>query len=399
MLTALFLPAALAAPPALPADARGSLAIYCPESCESVSVSGFIQRTRLPIRASQPVMVIEQWGEELGLPDAEQQQVWGNGDVSGIGAAQDVVILSWAGPREGAAARVATIGQAALAMGTWFEDLDSGMLYDAATFAERVALYAAPSPDITALTLIEGTESEGQTRLVTRGLTKVGLPELISEAEAGEENAAAIALTATAQVLYEQGSAGLVAVDAAGIASPSVREASCGIKGESVITSAHALSEDPSGPLGLVQFSGTFAGCTPAAPPPVAQPPVAQPPVAPPAVQAPSTLEEAQAAALAKLKGPIAASFQEGLAPEERLLVKAPFYGAHDRVEWLWLVVDQWRSDGMLIGRMANDPQLIDGLTRGDEVAVEADLVFDYLLIHADGQREGNTTAAFISSQ
>lgn len=389
MLLPLLLPSVALAAPDAPSDARGAFAVYCAETCAEVTAS-------LPIRSRPPALVrsagltVERWSlEEFGIPDAEQRSEWGRGDLRGLGGAQDVLIVSWAAPIEQGAATVAAAGRAALSAGQWFEDLDTGTLYDAAQFAAHVARYEGDTPDVTALTLIEGVPTDdGGMRLVTRGLGKVGLPELVhADITEDNANAAGLVLTTAAQQLYEQGLQKRLLLQGATLRSPGVRDLTCGVQGSLSLSPAEAGPDDPLGPLSLVQFDGAVQGCTPA-------PATSPAPV--PEQMRPTTLEEAQAQALARLQGPVRDAFVAGLPPAEALLIKAPFEGPRGRVEWMWVRVSEWRTDGTLIGTLANQPSLIADLSRGDTVQLRDDSAFDYLWVHPDGAREGNTTAAFL---
>ncbi|MDG1482172.1 MAG: DUF2314 domain-containing protein [Myxococcota bacterium] len=390
---AMLLTTAQAAPPVAPEDARGSIAIYCATACGSLSIDGLAVRDRLPILSKTPAVAVEHWGLEFGLPDAEHLQSWGSGDVNGVLEAADVMVVSWSGPTAGAAARVAQVGQAALAAGQWFEDLDSGMVYDSAQFAAAIERYAQPAPDITALTLLEGAQADDGLRLVMHGLGKVGLPDLVmTDIQAGDENGMAIALSTTAQTLYEQGLSRQLSVQADQLASPTVRSTACGIQGTSTLQKARPAPDDIVASLADVRFSGGFSGCAPPAAPSTADAPVAA--AAPP--PEPATLQEARAAAMAQLTGPLQEAFTVGLPDGAALMVKAPFRGPGRSVEWLWLRVEQWRPDGSLIGVLLSQPGRVESLDKGDEVAVELAAVFDYVLVNADGSREGNTTGRFL---
>jgi hypothetical protein len=375
--------AALAAPPVAPEDARGSLAIYCASTCGEITVQGIPARGRLPTLGGAPSVSVERWGLEFGLPDAEHLQTWGSGDVAGVLEAEDVVVVSWSGPAEGAAERVAQVGRAALAAGQWFEDLDSGMVYDAESFAAALSGYEQASPDITGLTLLEGTQSTAGTRLVMHGLGKVGLPDLVmDDIVSGEENGMAIALSATAQTLFEQGLSRQLTVRADRLAAASVAATACGIQGQAQLDRARPAPDDTTEALASVVFTGGFSQC-------------GAEQVAAPAPQ-PATLQEARDAAMAQLIGPVHDAFSAGLPEGGVLMVKAPFRGPGRSVEWLWLRVDGWRTDGTLVGSLLSEPTRIVDLHRGDEVLVPVSEVFDYVLVHPDGHREGNTTGRFL---
>lgn len=389
MLLPLLLPAAALAAPDAPPDARGAFAVYCADTCPEVTAT-------LPIRSRPPALVrtaglsVERWElEEFGIPDAEQRSEWGRGDLRGLGQAQDVVLVSWAAPTAQGAATVAAAGRAALSAGQWFEDLDTGTLYDAAEFEAHISRYEGRTPDITALTLIEGVpDGDGGVKLVTRGLGKVGLPELVHEDVTDDNaNAAGLVLTAAAQQIYEQGLRKNQPLQGAALQNAGVRGLACGVQGSLILTSAEAGPDDPLGPLAKVSFDGDVQGCAPEAVPR---------PAPAPERMSPTTLDEARAQASARLNGPVKDAFRAGLPADEVLLIKAPFSGPRGRVEWMWVRLSEWRADGTMIGELANQPNLIAGLSRGDTVQFSASSAFDYLWLHPDGNREGNTTAAFL---
>jgi uncharacterized protein YegJ (DUF2314 family) len=388
MLTALLLSVAQAAP-AAPPDARGAIAIYCPAQCADVRTSlPVLQRS--PLRAREASVSVERWDiEEFGIPDAEQRAGWGQGDLSGLQAAQDVVVLSWAAPTTEAAAAVSAAGAAALTAGQWYEDLDTGIIYDATELRTQLGRYAGEQPDITALTVIEGApDGDENIRLVTRGLGKVGLPELVyADVAPDDANAAGLTLTAVAQILHERGLESTFDLDGAAIRSPAVRALACGVRGTVRLKPAEAAADDPLGPLSIVRFEGEVQGCDPAA---------VAPTPAPPEQMSPTTLEEARSQARARLMGPVRDAFAVGLSAEEALLVKAPFKGPRGRTEWMWVTVSQWRADGTMIGTLSSSPSLVTDLRRGDTVTIQADRTFDYILVHRDGKREGNTTGPFL---
>jgi len=90
--------------------------------------------------------------------------------------------------------------------------------------------------------------------------------------------------------------------------------------------------------------------------------------------------------------------FNAKLQPGESILLKAPFTTDDGHTEWMWVEVTQW--DGNAIrGLLMNDPDRVRNLHAGQLVDVDEWRVFDYIRIHPDGTREGNTTAAIIEKQ
>ncbi|MEA2562754.1 MAG: hypothetical protein QOH06_4258 [Acidobacteriota bacterium] len=87
-------------------------------------------------------------------------------------------------------------------------------------------------------------------------------------------------------------------------------------------------------------------------------------------------------------------AFQAGLPPGEVLLVKAPFHADGGR-EWMWVEVIEWKGD-VIVGTLRNEPAYIPSLKEGQRVEVSETEVFDYMRNLADGSSEGNETAKLL---
>jgi uncharacterized protein YegJ (DUF2314 family) len=107
-------------------------------------------------------------------------------------------------------------------------------------------------------------------------------------------------------------------------------------------------------------------------------------------------LKAASEAARAKLPE-IRDRFRSGLPLGDNLQVKAPFEVPGGGSEWMWVEVAAWEGDD-IDGLLNNEPFDIPELHSGQQVVVSMADVFDYLLTHADGSTEGNTTAAIIEA-
>jgi uncharacterized protein YegJ (DUF2314 family) len=83
--------------------------------------------------------------------------------------------------------------------------------------------------------------------------------------------------------------------------------------------------------------------------------------------------------------------FLSGLAPSERLSVKAPFKTPDGGQEWMWIEVVKWEGE-KIYGILMNDPHYIPGLKSGARVETTEDVVFDYIHKTPDGNSEGNQT-------
>jgi uncharacterized protein YegJ (DUF2314 family) len=99
-----------------------------------------------------------------------------------------------------------------------------------------------------------------------------------------------------------------------------------------------------------------------------------------------------------KLAG-LRASFEKGLPPGSRLIVKAPFARDDEGKEWMWVEVTKWPISRRLEGLLQNDPFYIRKLRAGTRVQVNVDEIFDYILYREDGTEEGNETGELMQKQ
>ncbi len=390
---------AAAAPPAAPDDARGSLALYCAEECGDLQLPGFSLKTRLPGAATRPVVVLSDVTETWDRPDADALERWGEGDVAGMAEAGQVVLLQWAAPVHEGSARLDGVLAAAVDASDWLEDVDTGRLLGAAEADALAAAAAADDLDVSQVATVEVHEGkDGRLVLATRGLRRLGLPELVAAGlPADSLGPDAARVNAVAQAVYERGLSAQVVVDASTFASPTARAAACELKGQAVLDYHHGHTRLLGGGVraGLVSFDGEFGSCPAGA----ATGAPTSPPLAPndPAPEAPpDDLATVQAASLARLAGPVHDAWQAGLPAGERLMIKAPFQSAEGKVTWLWLGVQEWKADDVLVGQLLSRPPDGFGLAEGQQVQSRLDLVFDYLWQKADGTTEGNETQRFL---
>jgi len=115
------------------------------------------------------------------------------------------------------------------------------------------------------------------------------------------------------------------------------------------------------------------------------------------AVKHDEALEAASGRAKAKLPA-LRAAVENGLAPGEYIMVKAPFSGPEGGREWMWVEVSEWNGKEIR-GLLQNEPFQIPDLHAGQMVAVQEDEVFDYLRKFPDGKTEGNETGKLIEQQ
>jgi uncharacterized protein YegJ (DUF2314 family) len=85
----------------------------------------------------------------------------------------------------------------------------------------------------------------------------------------------------------------------------------------------------------------------------------------------------------------------KGLQPPETLLVKAGFRTDDDNLEYMWLEVTGWEKD-KLRGTLANEPFNVSALRRGSPVEVTESQVTDYLYMSPNGTREGGESSRIL---
>lgn len=411
----------------VPPDARFALALFCNPDCDDavldqleadlVSIRG---RSGFPTRVSKPSRIMGIADSSFEIPDSNFIEVYGvDVDRPEQLAASTEVILAWfASPPDTALATLTTahhaFAKAAVNSGGWVEDLDTQQVFGAAAWAARspegpleqwFVVDAAPQ---------DANDPDGAVRIVTRGLRRFGLPEVVVEnVEVGLAGDVSVVVNAVAE--------GMKARGGAAITLPIKTEM---VDGTATFESVARLEDDPDDPLWRMRFDGQISvpaeevsGETPApeevpapeeapapeevpapAPVAVAVPPTvladasAQPPS--PAMEM-SPLETAQRQAMARFETVVYAAWQQGLAANSLVAVSVPFPTRDGGTEYMWVEVKTW-DGSQLRGVLANEPYNVEGLHKGDEVALKQEEVFDYIWKKADGTREGNTTAQFL---
>lgn len=91
-------------------------------------------------------------------------------------------------------------------------------------------------------------------------------------------------------------------------------------------------------------------------------------------------------------------SFNTGLPPGDYVLLKAPFKTDDGGKEWMWVEVTRWNGDAIR-GLLRNDPDKVSSLHAGQVVTVKESEIFDYIVRHADGSSEGNSTGAILEEE
>lgn len=105
-------------------------------------------------------------------------------------------------------------------------------------------------------------------------------------------------------------------------------------------------------------------------------------------------IEAASRAARRKLPD-LRADFNAGLEPGEFIMLKAPFKTKDGGREFMWVEVMSWNGD-RIKGLLKNEPEHVPELHAGQSVDIAEHDVFDFIRKRADGTSEGNETGKLI---
>ncbi len=443
-------PAPDAAAASLPPDARFALALYCDPTCSDdvlnrleedlASIQG---RSGFPATITRPGRIMGIADTAFGIPDQDVIDAYGVGvDRPESLARSEQVVLAWfAAPVSGALPALTTahgaFARAAAASGGWIEDLDTQQIFGAAAWTARdparLAPGAADPAPLDDWFVIDGApvdaaDPDGPIRLVTRGLRRVGLPDLVVESiDPGLAGDVSTVLNATALGLYTR----------AARSPDDLRLQTATIDGAASFAAAARRDDDPEAPLWRLSFDGQIlapapdpvdpdlTGAAPAGqvaeaspilsdpapipalisapiPAPISAPisaPILPAPIPAPALtslrSAPADLQDAQEQAMERLSGVVLPAVRAGLPPREAVACSLPFETRDGSTEYMWVELRSVNGDE-LTGVLVNEPYNVEGLRKGDTIAFQLDEVFDYIWKRADGSREGNTTAKFL---
>lgn len=330
-----------------------------------------------------------------------------DGEAARVAAAQAVVVGDWfsAGADALRAARLADETACALAAagGGWIWDEQARLLYDAESFAAaRLADHgwAGEVPIVGAHVATHVYDAGGYQRVVTVGLQKLGLPDLVVNGALDRHRPLVGHVPEmVAQALAQGvpvGADGAIVVDLGRLADPQHAELGASARergGSGVLELSLRVAELQDGDAVNRLWEIDFGESAPderyaaaeaalvrafgamATEEPMAFAPEDDAELAEVAVQARETL--------ARLR-------REGqlLAPGTSLLVKAPFPTAAGSIEWMWVEVRAW-DETTLRGALVNEPDDVPSLRVGSVVDVAQDEVADYFFTRSDGTREG----------
>ena len=274
-------------------------------------------------------------------------------------------------------------------------DEDTRQLFSRDAWRERTTRWTRALPDASTLFTIHSYRDGELVRVVTLGLAKLGLPDLVVEAVAPDSaTSMATLINLVAQTMVDGAvirDGGLIEVDSASVpdkaGGPSFPGARVtlalvvGTRDEGDADNRLWEIAFPPGPADrlqerqdalVAQLFGTRDEVTP--------------------VEHDDEMLALSQRARARLLSDIKKQFQQPAWSElNHLMVKAPFRTDDGGNEWMWMDVLRWKGTRME-GILQNDPAAVSGLRAGSRVSADEDSVFDYTLKRADGTTEGNTT-------
>jgi uncharacterized protein YegJ (DUF2314 family) len=273
----------------------------------------------------------------------------------------------------------------------WVVDLDVDGVFTARGFRQRIP---GATPDARSLIAVHAVGGgEAPPFLATRGMARLGLPELYVPAVAPAQVDSMVGMiNATAQMLILHGDVsrpGELDVDV-GALDPETRDEIRKAGGTGKVTwrvrwttsadesiRALALELEPTSAAGIEGLDAAIDGFFGKPAEVMATLPADDPELLAAGKRARRELAD------------LRAHFANGLPAGERLAVKAPFSTPDGFVEWMWVDVTRWHKDE-LTGLLNNDPEYVTTLHAGQELTVKLDDVADYIHVLPDGTQVGD---------
>jgi uncharacterized protein YegJ (DUF2314 family) len=274
-------------------------------------------------------------------------------------------------------------------------DEDTRQLFSRDAWRERTERWTGPLPDASSLYTIHSYQDGELVRMVTLGLAKLGLPDLVVEHVAPDSTKSMSALIdLVAQTMVEGAivrDGGLIEVDSTSVPDKPGGPIHPGARVSLALAVATRDEGDadnrlweiafPPGPADRLQERQTAL---------VTQLFGSRDEIMP--VDHDEELLELSRRARARLLSDIKKKFQQPAWSEvNHLMVNAPFRADDGGLEWMWMDVLRWKGT-TIEGILQNDPAAVSGLRAGARVTAEEDSVFDYTVTGSDGTTEGDTT-------
>jgi uncharacterized protein YegJ (DUF2314 family) len=281
-------------------------------------------------------------------------------------------------------------------------DDSSRNVYSGKAWGELLTELDANPPRSSAHFMIDAYQDDALLRLVTIGMQKFGLPDLVVEnVTNGMATSMAKVINLVAQTLLEGGvpdGNGELAVDVASLKSPEARAAmgkllgSATGRGRVTLRLAKRAEGDADNLLWVISFAGPHTAQQERQAALVQQLFGLRDEVSMTTHDATVLAASERARAKAILLKP---KFRKRPPEREHLRVKAPFKTTSGGNEWMWVEVVSWRGR-KLEGFLDNTPDQVPSLKLGAKVTVNEAEIFDYIYTKADGTEEGNETQALM---
>ncbi|WP_137926382.1 DUF2314 domain-containing protein [Cupriavidus sp. 2SB] len=271
--------------------------------------------------------------------------------------------------------------------------------------SSRLRSWEADTPDVARQIVYHAYNNDGQTRVISLGMAKFGLPDLVINDTVWSLNTPlGTAMSSVGQQLVESGPAndkGLLEFRISGFRHAGARKrlregvlAGGSGQGRVRLLEAPAEEGDPDNTLVALHFDTYPGSGTTERQTNFVKAVFGAKPDEVIGVRPNNALREASERARLQLPA-LQKAFQRGLSPGELLLVKAPFATTDDRREFMWVEVMEWTGE-QIKGMLRSDPRFVPSLKAGQIVDVQQAEVFDYLHRWPDGRTEGNETAKLL---
>jgi uncharacterized protein YegJ (DUF2314 family) len=279
--------------------------------------------------------------------------------------------------------------------------------FSASEFAKLLEGWSGDIPDVSRHITIDMYRDGDLTRVVSLGMEKLGLPDLVvSDVAVHDSGTMSVLVTVVLQTMLERGALdrpGELTVALARIRNEAFRKSAAAdrkAKATGVATVYLAVATPAQGDADNRLFEIVFPG-----PPDTLQVRQnellsrffgAEDSVTSAKADDPELLAASRRAkqALAKMK-PLVTPKPP---PLEHLIVKAPFATPGGGTEWMWVEVVRWEGT-KISGILENDPDQVRDLKAGARVEVEESSLFDYILRRRDGTLEGNETGKILQAR
>ena len=262
--------------------------------------------------------------------------------------------------------------------------------------AWRVAGWEGPLPDAEKHYVVHYYRTpDGRHRVVTLGLEKFGVPDLvIQDAPPQHSQHANTAIKAVAQLLVE--GASLVPGQPMAVKTHAIRHAGARaaflrpIEFTVDLVPARPEEGDPPNRLLALRF-GRYPGKTDAERLAAAGPDLEN---AQMVADGDADLEAARVRVQSRLPD-VAERYRRAPPAKAKLTVKSAFRAPDGRVEWMWVGVTAWKGPA-LTGTLLNTPFWVPALKAGDTVTVAQGDIAEYLLKIGDAPQEGGESDAIL---